>query len=73
MFDATHVSIDGQSEEASRAICRAIDSVLHDRRVVYYHAWDKGDLVLSDNVLMMHTRSDFTAGCERELWRIHLD
>ncbi|EQK99744.1 Pyoverdine biosynthesis [Ophiocordyceps sinensis CO18] len=32
-----------------------------------------GDVVVSDNTLMMHTRSDFTAGSDRELWRIHFD
>jgi alpha-ketoglutarate-dependent taurine dioxygenase len=55
------------------SLCAAIDEVLYDRRVAYYHAWDKGDLLISDNVLMMHTRSDFTAGTDRELWRIHFD
>ncbi|PHH59083.1 hypothetical protein CDD82_2556 [Ophiocordyceps australis] len=72
-FDATSVTIDGVSETESRAICDAIDAVLHDRRVAYYHSWEKGDVVVSDNVLMMHTRSDFTAGSDRELWRIHFD
>ncbi|KAH7305838.1 putative pyoverdine/dityrosine biosynthesis protein [Stachybotrys elegans] len=72
-FDPTDVTIDGLSEAESSSICGAIDSVLHDRRVAYYHAWHKGDLVISDNILTMHTRSDFTAGCDRELWRIHFD
>ena len=72
-FDATYVTIDGEDESTSDSICRALDSLLHDRRVAYYHSWEKGDLVVSDNVLMMHTRSDFTAGCDRELWRIHFD
>lgn len=72
-FEATDVTIDGQEEAVSTAICTALDELLHDRRVVYYHAWEKGDLVISDNQLMMHTRSDFTSGCERELWRIHFD
>ena len=62
-FDATDVCIDGLGEEAGR----------HDRRVAYWHAWEKGDMVISDNVLAMHTRSDFNAGCDRELWRIHFD
>ncbi|PHH89531.1 hypothetical protein CDD83_5838 [Cordyceps sp. RAO-2017] len=72
-FDATSVEIDGHDEAESAAICDVIDSVLHDRRVAYYHVWDKGDILVSDNILMMHTRSDFTAGSDRELWRIHFD
>lgn len=72
-FDATNVTIEGVSEEESERICAALDEILHDRRVAYYHAWDKGDMVISDNILMMHTRSDFQSGCDRELWRIHFD
>jgi alpha-ketoglutarate-dependent taurine dioxygenase len=73
-FDATTVTIEGQGlPGSSEAICAAIDETLHDRRVAYYHAWEQGDLVVSDNVLMMHTRSDFTAGSDRELWRVHFD
>lgn len=72
-FDATSVTIDGVSEDESARICAVLDELLHDRRVAYYHAWDKGDLVISDNILMMHTRSDFHSGSPRELWRIHFD
>jgi alpha-ketoglutarate-dependent taurine dioxygenase len=72
-FEATNVTIEGQEAAISSAICAAIDETLHDRRVAYYHAWYKGDLIVSDNILMMHTRSDFTAGTDRELWRIHFD
>ena len=54
-------------------ISHAWPAALHDRRVAYWHAWEKGDMVISDNVLAMHTRSDFNAGCDRELWRIHFD
>ncbi|KAH7108957.1 putative pyoverdine/dityrosine biosynthesis protein [Dactylonectria macrodidyma] len=70
-FDATSVTIDDNDD--SEMICDAITALLHDRRVAFYHAWEKGDLLVSDNVLMMHTRSDFTAGSDRELWRIHFD
>ncbi|KAF5024489.1 hypothetical protein F66182_3429 [Fusarium sp. NRRL 66182] len=72
-FDASEVTIDGLEPTQSRAVCAAIDSVLYDRRVALYYAWEKGDILVSDNVLMMHTRSDFAAGIDRELWRIHFD
>ncbi|KAF5012480.1 hypothetical protein FDECE_1470 [Fusarium decemcellulare] len=72
-FDATEVKMEGLDPAESEAICAAVDSALYDRRVAYYHVWDKGDIVVSDNILMMHTRSDFTAGIDRELWRIHFD
>ncbi|KAM0243076.1 hypothetical protein ACHAP5_006957 [Fusarium lateritium] len=72
-FDASEVTIDEIEPSQSAAVCDAITSVLYDRRVALYYAWDKGDILVSDNILMMHTRSDFTAGIDRELWRIHFD
>ncbi|KAI1370220.1 Pyoverdine/dityrosine biosynthesis protein-domain-containing protein [Hypoxylon crocopeplum] len=76
-FDATHVTIDNADTTTdgtdSASICDVLASLLHDRRVAYYHAWEKGDLIVNDNILAMHTRSDFTAGGDRELWRIHFD
>lgn len=73
MFDASEVTIDGLESTESTAVCDTIDSVLYDRRVALYYAWEKGDILVSDNILMMHTRSDFTAGIDRELWRIHFE
>ncbi|EFW18199.1 conserved hypothetical protein [Coccidioides posadasii str. Silveira] len=72
-FEATNISIDGLTPELSDTVCSQLDSLLHDRRVVYYHTWQRGDMLVSDNVLTMHTRSDFQGGADRELWRIHFD
>jgi alpha-ketoglutarate-dependent taurine dioxygenase len=73
-FDATNVEIeDASGDWDSTAICDALTELLHDRRVAYYHAWEKGDLLVSDNILAMHTRSDFKARCDRELWRINFE
>ncbi|CAN8101411.1 unnamed protein product [Discula destructiva] len=76
-FEPTHIKVEDAhgplDEVAQENLCAVIDGLLHDRRVVYWHSWDKGDVLVSDNILMMHTRSDFVAGCDRELWRIHFD
>lgn len=72
-FEATDITIDGLSPDASADVCKVLDNLLHDRRVVYYHSWQKGDILVSDNILTMHTRSDFKGGADRELWRIHFD
>ncbi|KAK7943568.1 uncharacterized protein PG986_012681 [Apiospora aurea] len=72
-FQPTSITIQDREPEASERICAGLAELLHDRRVAYYHAWEKGDLLVSDNILALHTRSDFTAGCSRELWRIHFD
>ncbi|KAK0616551.1 Pyoverdine/dityrosine biosynthesis protein-domain-containing protein [Immersiella caudata] len=70
-FESTEVSIDG--EYGGGQVGEAIEALLYDRRVTYWHSWVKGDLLVSDNTAMMHTRSEFTGGCDRELWRIHVD
>lgn len=71
-FDPSHVSIDGMGA-AGEELISCIDKTLYDRRVCYYHAWEEGDLILSDNISMMHTRTRFTPGAPRELWRIHIN
>lgn len=73
IFDATHVGIDDVDEAEGNRICETLAALCHDRRNCYYHAWEKGDLLVSDNVNMLHTRSDFRSGSPRELWRIHFD
>ncbi|KAG9234019.1 Pyoverdine/dityrosine biosynthesis protein-domain-containing protein [Amylocarpus encephaloides] len=72
-FDATDVHIDDMSREESKILTNTIDRLLYDRRVCYYHEWVEGDLILSDNINMMHTRTGFIPGAPRELWRIHID
>ncbi|KAL9946834.1 dityrosine synthesis enzyme [Verticillium nonalfalfae] len=72
-FDATDVAIEGVSAEESAEICAVLDALLHDRRNTLWHSWENGDLLVSDNMLAMHTRSDFKSGAPRELWRIHFD
>ncbi|KAK0644302.1 taurine catabolism dioxygenase TauD [Cercophora newfieldiana] len=70
-FDPMEVSIEG--EYGGGQVGEAIEALLYDRRVTYWHAWTNGDLLVSDNITMMHTRIEFTGGCDRELWRIHID
>lgn len=70
-FDPIEVSIDG--DESKKVLCDVIEELLYDRRVCLWHEWQQGDIVVSDNFSMMHTRSSFESGAERELWRIHID
>ncbi|KAH7106998.1 Pyoverdine/dityrosine biosynthesis protein-domain-containing protein [Auriculariales sp. MPI-PUGE-AT-0066] len=72
-FEAVEVTIEGVNKDENKFICETLDELMHDRSVCYWHAWEKGDLLFSDNTLMHHTRSDFTSGASRELWRIHID
>lgn len=60
-------------ENGDDELLGVLTSLLYDRRVCHYHSWVDGDLIVSDNVNMLHTRSGFQSGAPRELWRIHVD
>ncbi|CAL3970609.1 unnamed protein product [Diplocarpon coronariae] len=68
-FDPTIVEIENGSPE----ILAVLDELLYDRRICYYHSWQEGDWLVSDNVATMHTRSAFVSGSSRELWRLHIN
>ncbi|CAI7600504.1 Pyoverdine biosynthesis [Penicillium manginii] len=55
------------------SLVNIIDRVLYDPRVCLYLEWEKGDLLISDNTAMLHTRTGYKTDCDRELWRIHFD
>ncbi|KAL8715430.1 MAG: hypothetical protein Q9220_000764 [cf. Caloplaca sp. 1 TL-2023] len=52
---------------------KLINEMLYDRRVCLYFNFEQGDILVADNVSMMHTRTSFTEGTGRELWRIHFN
>ncbi len=52
---------------------RLVDQMLYDRRVCLYFSWQTGDVLVSDNFAMLHTRTAFEGESDRELWRIHFD
>ncbi|KAJ5191899.1 uncharacterized protein N7498_010884 [Penicillium cinerascens] len=50
-----------------------MDRVTYDHRVCLRFEWEKGDMLISDNTAMLHTRTGYKTDCDRELWRIHFD
>lgn len=50
-----------------------ITKTLYDYRVTLRFEWCPGDVLLSDNMKMLHTRTAFSDTEERELWRIHIN
>lgn len=50
-----------------------IREMLYDRRVCLYFNFEEGDILLADNLSMMHTRTSFQPNSGRELWRIHIN
>ncbi|KAI6752578.1 hypothetical protein HG530_013947 [Fusarium avenaceum] len=60
-------------DNGSQSLVNLVDSLLFDRRVCLFFAWQKGDILVSDNFAMLHTRTPFESKSSREIWRIHVD
>ncbi|KAJ5626626.1 hypothetical protein N7528_004053 [Penicillium herquei] len=60
-------------ENEDPSLVDVIDRVTYDHRVCLRFEWEKGDLLISDNTAMLHTRTGYISDCDRELWRIHFD
>ncbi|MCJ1483472.1 hypothetical protein MMC06_003639 [Schaereria dolodes] len=60
-------------ENGDQSYIDLIDEMLYDRRVCLYFEWTQGDVLVSDNIKMLHTRTAFDAKEDRELWRIHFN
>ena len=58
-------------DNGSQGLIQVVDATLFDRRVCLYFAWEMGDVLVSDNIAMLHTRTAFKGSSDRELWRIH--
>lgn len=60
-------------ENDTQNIAEVVDQLTYDRRVCLYFSWQVGDLLVNDNIAMLHTRTGYKTNCNRELWRIHCD
>ncbi|KAJ2992581.1 hypothetical protein NUW58_g823 [Xylaria curta] len=58
-------------DNGSQSLIPLVDSLLFDRRVCLRFSWREGDILVSDNFAMLHTRTSFSTDRPRELWRIH--
>jgi alpha-ketoglutarate-dependent taurine dioxygenase len=65
--------IEIENDEEGPQLGRVINKLLYDYRVCLRFEWENGDLLINDNVSMLHTRTAFAGNCEREMWRIHFD
>ncbi|KAF9692193.1 hypothetical protein EKO04_009986 [Ascochyta lentis] len=60
-------------ENEDKALVDVINAGIYDWRSCLRFSWEKGDLLVSDNTAMLHTRSAYESDCDREMWRIHFD
>ena len=72
-FEESVVTIDDLSEEEGTRVRDALEQTMYDRRVCARVEWEKGDVLISDNIALLHTREAFNSNQGRELWRVHVD
>lgn len=60
-------------ENDEQGLVEVVDDLTYDYRVCLRFSWEQGDLLVSDNTAMLHTRTGYKTDCDRELWRIHFD
>jgi taurine dioxygenase len=59
----------GLEPDASDALLARLAEHATDERFAYFHQWRAGDLVLWDNLRMLHQACGVPLGEEREVWR----
>jgi len=60
-------------ENEEQSLIEVIDQLVYDHRVCVRFTWERGDVLVNDNVAMLHTRTGYKSQCDREMWRIHFD
>ncbi|KAI1299711.1 Pyoverdine/dityrosine biosynthesis protein-domain-containing protein [Xylaria venustula] len=60
-------------ENEEQSLIELVEKMVYDFRTCLRFTWEKGDVLVNDNISMLHTRTWYTSNCEREMWRIHLD
>ncbi|KAI0975716.1 Pyoverdine/dityrosine biosynthesis protein-domain-containing protein [Xylaria arbuscula] len=60
-------------ENEDQSLIELVEKMVYDFRTCLRFTWEKGDVLVNDNISMLHTRTWYTSNCDREMWRIHLD
>jgi alpha-ketoglutarate-dependent taurine dioxygenase len=68
-FSKYKVTIENDDQELEDVISQLV----YDHRVCLRFSWNEGDLLVNDNISMLHTRTAYASKCDREMWRIHFD
>ncbi|AZD61885.1 PvcB protein [Pseudomonas chlororaphis subsp. aurantiaca] len=60
------------SEAEQDELHRTLHGFLYDERYYYSHQWQTGDIVIADNLSLLHGREGFIANTPRHLQRVHI-
>lgn len=67
-----NLKFEGLEAEERAAFHRSMREALYAPENFYAHAWQTGDIVISDNYTLLHGREHFTSGAPRHLRRVHV-
>ncbi|MEV4502506.1 TauD/TfdA dioxygenase family protein [Streptomyces klenkii] len=62
----------GLPDDEIAEVHRSLRAALYDPAHLYAHAWQSGDLVVTDNYTLLHGRNAFTSGAPRHLRRVQV-
>ena len=62
-------AFDGVAKEETAGLINELRQALYSKENFYAHAWQTGDMVLSDNYTLLHGRESFTSNAPRHLRR----
>lgn len=71
-INPVHVACLGVSPLESAALIGELRAALYADDVRYQHVWQAGDVVIADNLALLHGRPAFDAQAERRLWRVNV-
>ena len=66
-FKPTEVEV---MEKENERWCQRLTDIMYSRRFCIHHQWQENDVIIADNISLMHTRPAYDESA-RELWRIH--
>lgn len=66
------IEIEGLSEDEVVDLHSTLKEALYAPENFYAHAWQTGDVVISDNYTLLHGREAFVSGSPRYLRRVHI-
>ncbi|HHQ4633003.1 TPA: TauD/TfdA dioxygenase family protein, partial [Aeromonas hydrophila] len=66
------LEIQGVAPAEQAAFLQDLHQRLYDPRYFYAHQWQGGDVVIADNLGLLHGREGFTARSARHIQRVHI-
>ncbi|WP_367127984.1 TauD/TfdA dioxygenase family protein [Saccharothrix sp. HUAS TT1] len=72
ILNPPNVAVADLGPEEARAVVEEVRSALYDPRYMYGHSWQPGDVLITDNYSLLHTREPYERGLPRHLRRVHV-